>query len=309
MNVLVPQQRIPVEVEADVLVCGGGCAGIAASVSAARRGVSVCLLERWPSVGGMATNALVTGWHRSDREKMVILGLVEESAERAARSGWIVQDPKYPYAHETHWFDPEGMRIVWQRMLDEAGVRTFCYSVAGDPVIEGNRVRGVIVDTKTGRRAFLGRIVVDATGDGDMAAKAGVPFAVGRESDRRVQGMTLMYTLRGLDTERVHAIDSEAYNEIIEKMSGLSKHGKLPPFNLGNTKTLVRRAKNHDIWNMCPAAGDPLDEEELSRLTSESRERIVAYVEFFRREVPGYERVAIEETGFAMGVRESRRIH
>ena len=71
--------------EADVLVCGGGTAGIAAACSAARHGASVILIERWPCVGGMATAALVNGWHRSDREKMVIYGLVEEAAERARR--------------------------------------------------------------------------------------------------------------------------------------------------------------------------------------------------------------------------------
>ena len=92
MDVEVPGQRIPVLDETDVLVCGAGCAGIAAAVSAARHGCRVTILERWPTVGGMATNALVNGWHRSDREKVVINGLVEESAQRASRHGWIQQD-------------------------------------------------------------------------------------------------------------------------------------------------------------------------------------------------------------------------
>ena len=308
MEIVVPEQRIPVLVESDVLVCGGGCAGITAAVSAARRGVSVCLIERWPSIGGMATNALVNGWHRSDREKMVILGLVEESAERAEKDGWIVEDPQYPHAHETHWFDPEGMRIVWQRMLDEAGVRTYCYTVAGEPIVEGNRLRGVIADTKAGRRAILGTVVIDATGDGDIAAKANVPFEFGREADGLVQGMTLMYTLRGIDTAKVHEIESDAYTRFVDEMSERSSRGELPPFNLGNTRTLLRRAKNHDIWNMCPAAGNPLDEEELSRLTAESRERIIAYLKFWKEKLPGYENAILEQSGFAMGVRESRRI-
>ncbi len=308
MEIRIPEQRVPVEAEADLLVCGGGCAGIAAAVSAARRGLKVVLVERWPSVGGMATNALVTGWHRSDREKMVIMGLVEESAVRAQKKGWIEQDPKYPYAHETHWFDPEGMRIVWQRMLDEAGVRTFCYTTAGDPFVEEGVLLGVVSDTKRGRRAFLADYLIDATGDGDVAAKSGVPFAYGRDSDGLVQGMTLMFALRDIDTNRVQAAGDRAVESVMADMRRLRDHGEFPQFNEGNTETLLRLSKNHLLWNMCPAAGNPLDEEELSRLTAESREKIVAYLDYWRRNMPGYQNALLEITGFAMGVRESRRI-
>ena len=91
MQIQVPATKVDVLAEADVVVCGGGCAGVTAAVAAARHGASVVLLERWPSVGGMATNALVNGWHRSDREKVVILGLVEESAQRAEKEGWIAK--------------------------------------------------------------------------------------------------------------------------------------------------------------------------------------------------------------------------
>jgi glycine/D-amino acid oxidase-like deaminating enzyme len=111
----VPAQTVPVLADADVVVCGAGTAGITAACSAARHGASVVLLERWPCVGGMATAALVNGWHRGDREKMVIYGLVEEAAERARQRGWIKQDGGYPRVHETHWFDPEGMKIVYHR--------------------------------------------------------------------------------------------------------------------------------------------------------------------------------------------------
>ena len=140
MNIQVPAAKVDVLAKADVIVCGGGCAGVTAAVAAARHGAAVVLIERWPSVGGMATHALVNAWHRSDREQVVILGLVEESAQRAEKEGWIAKDAQYPKAHETHRFDPEGMRIVWQRMLDEAGVRVLCYTAAGDPVLEDGRL-------------------------------------------------------------------------------------------------------------------------------------------------------------------------
>jgi hypothetical protein len=234
---------------------------------------------------------------------------VEESAQRAGRDGWIRRDPKYPYAHETHWFSPEGMRIVWQRMLDEAGVKTLCYLTAGDPEIEDGRIRGVLVDTKSGRRALLAEIVIDATGDGDIAAKAGLPFEFGRNTDGLVQGMTLMFTLHGIDSVAADKAGPEELDGLVRRMRSLRDEGGFPDFNEGNTRALLSFADDHYLWNMCPVAGDPLDEEELSRLTAESREKIVAYLDLWRREMPGYAEAEIEQTGFALGIRESRRIH
>jgi hypothetical protein len=308
MEIVIPEQRVPVRAEADVLVCGGGCAGITTAVSAARHGAKVVLLERWPTIGGMATNGLVNGWHRSDREKMVIYGLVEESAKRAFDGGWIEQDAKYPFAHETHWFDPEGMRIVWQRMLDDAGVRTFCNIFAGSPIQTNGKLEGVTADTKSGRCAFTAPLLVDATGDGDLAAAAGVPFEIGRCSDGMVQGMTLMFSLSGIDTEVALAGGEDRVEKVIALMRDLRDAGEFPQFNEGNGRTLLRWARNHFLWNMLPAAGDPINEEELSRLTAESRETLVAYLDLWRRELPGYENARIEQTGYGLGVRESRRI-
>ena len=314
MQISIPSTKVDVLAEADVLVCGGGCSGVAAAVSAARHGASVIVLERWPTIGGLATNGLVTGWHRSDRQKVVINGLVEESAQRAARHGWIVQDPKYPRAHETHWFDPEGMRIVWQRMLDEAGVRTICHLTAGDPILEEGRIRGVLCDTKGGRRAVLGRIVIDATGDGDLAVKAGLASDFGRQEDGRVQGMTLMFTLQDVDWNRVKAAGEPAVDAVMTGMRDLRERGEMPPFNDGNTRASLwvghgeRHFPGRFFWNMCPASGNPLDEEELSRLTAQARERIVAYLDYWRRAMPGYEKARIDQTAFVLGVRESRRV-
>ncbi len=307
-EIQVPAARVPVLAEADVVVCGGGCAGIAAAVSAARHGASVVLLERWPTIGGMATNALVNGWHRSDREKMVIYGLVEESAQRAVKHGWIVQDSQYPHAHETHWFDPEGMRIIWQRLLDEAGVRTFCYTVAGEPVMAEGRIAAVLCDTKRGRRAVCGRVFIDATGDGDLAANAGAAFDFGRAADGLVQGMTLIFSLRGIDDAAARAAPAQAADAVLQHMRELRDSGDFPPFNEGNTQYYLRGARNDTLWNMCPVAGDPLDEAELTRLTALARERVVAYLELWRRELPGFANARLDKSGFALGVRESRRV-
>ena len=132
----------------------------------------------------------------------------------AADRGWIQQHPRYPLAHETHSFDPEGMKIVFQDMLDESGVRTFGYLVAGEPIVEAGKLRGVLVDAKQGRRAILARIVIDATGDGDVAAKAGCPFDIGRPSDGGVQGMTMMYRVCNIDEAALKTLSPERFKAI-----------------------------------------------------------------------------------------------
>ena len=311
---MVQPSEVEVMAEADVLVCGGGCSGVAAAVSAARHGASVILLERWPSVGGMATNGLVNGWHRSDREKVVINGLVEESVQRleAEDLSWIVRVDDFPKSCETHWFEPEGMRIVWHRMLAEAGVRVFCNIPAGEPILEDGRIRGVLADTKRGRRAFLGRIAIDATGDGDVAAKSGLPFDYGRSEDNLVQGMTMIFVLDGLNRAAALEAAGKGYPERVHAhMKELRDAGLFPPFSEGNALHYLRNVTDgrYRFWNMLPVHGNPLIEEELTKLTALSRERLVAYLHLWRKEMPGFENAIIGQTGFSLGIRESRRVH
>lgn len=307
-TVIIPQRSVPVLAQADVLVCGGGTAGISAACSAARHGAKVILLERWPCLGGMATASLVNIWHRSDREKVVINGLVEEAAQRAGKRGWIMQLPAFPRAYETHAFDPEGMKVVFQDMLDEAGVRTFCYTLAGEPIVEGDVIRGVLVDTRKGQRAILAKIIVDATGDGDIAAKAGLPFDYGRPEDNLVQGMTMMFRLSGTDSRAARANPRDAAR-VLDLMKQKRDEGKFPQFLESAAKHYLRNAPGSDVsYNMCPVAGNPLHEEELTRLSAQARRQVHQYLDLWRAEMPGFADARVEQTGFSLGIRESRRI-
>lgn len=305
-HVVVPQQKVPVLARADVLVCGGGTAGIAAACCAARHGAKVILLERWPSLGGMATNALVNIWHTSDRQKQVIFGFVQEAIERGG--SFVNRMRDYPKRYETHWFDPEGMRVVFQKMLDERNVRTFCDLKAVESLVEGDRMRGVLVDTKTGRKALLGQIVIDATGDGDVAANAGLPFDFGRAADGLVQGLTMMFCLCGVDEAAVLKADPKARKRVLAQMQTLRDAGKFPPYNERHVQNYLRSGKNHVPWNMCPLTGSPLDEEDFTRRSAAARDHVFQYLNLWRREMPGFEKAEIEQIGFGAGVRESRRI-
>ncbi len=302
--VTVPQRKVPVLAEADVLVCGGGTAGIAAACCAARHGSKVILLERWPSVGGMGTNALVNIWHTSDRAKQVIFGFTQEAIDRGGR--FVKRRSDFPKRPETHSFDPAGMRVVFHQMLNDAGVRTFCDLKAVESIITDDRIRGVLVDTKTGRKAVLGRIVIDATGDGDVAASAGLPFDFGRPGDGRVQGMTMMFELRGAEetTDKASAADAQ---RVLKQMQQLRDRGDFPQFNERHALSYLRSHSN-GYYNLCPASGNPLDEEELTRLSAQARADVYRYLDLWRQEMPGFSQAEIAQMGFGIGVRESRRI-
>jgi hypothetical protein len=305
-SVTVPRRTIPVLTEADVLVCGGGPAGITAAVAAARHGARVVLVERWPSVGGQATNALVNIWHTSDRTKQVIFGLVQELVERGGRH--VTRRPDYPARPETHDFDPTLMRVVFHDLLDSAGVRTLCHLPVSEPLVADGRLRGVLVATKHGPRALLASIVVDATGDADVASAAGVTCDIGRPGDGRVQGMTMMFRLRGIDSAaaRAHPADAE---RVLALMQELRAEGRFPPFMDLAAAHYLRSGPGPDVsFNMCPVAGNPLDEEELTRLSVTARRQVVAYLDLWRREMPGFQGAEIDQMGFWLGVRESRRI-
>jgi hypothetical protein len=152
-----------------------------------------------------------------------------------------------------------------------------------------------------------GKIFIDATGDGDVAANAGVPFDFGRASDGRVQGMTMMFEIRGVDGAKACSTPRERMLGVLKKMQTLRDQGNFPQFNERHALYYLRSATN-GLYNMCPVTGNPLDEEELTRLSAEARDHVFQYRDFWRREMPGFEKAHVTQMGHSIGVRESRRI-
>jgi len=305
-TLIIPERRLPVLAEADVVVCGGGPSGLSAAVCAARHGARVILIERWPSLGGMATNALVNIWHMNDRVKQVIFGFAQEAADRGGR--FIRELPGSPKSPEKYEFDPVGMRVVFDKMLKEAGVRVLCNLTAVETVLSEGRMTAVLVDTKTGRKAVRGKIFIDATGDGDIAANAGLPFEFGRPGDGKVQGMTMMFQLGGLDAPRIKAHRKDA-ERVFALMKKLRDDGKYPQFFEGAAISYLTSPRVPMVaYNMAPVSGNPLDEEELTRLSAQGREKVYQYVDLWRDQMPGFENAEVTQMGFGLGLRESRRI-
>lgn len=181
-EVIEPGRKVPVFHETDVVVVGGGPAGFAAAVAAARQGAKVALVERYGSLGGLFTNGMVlimlaTGRREeSGRWTLVARGICEEFMKRARAEGRDVCDRIPQDADERHvqpTVDPEGAKYLMDKMVAEAGVEMFFHSWGVDVIQDGPAVRGVVFHSKQGRQAILAKQVVDCSGDGDMCFAAG----------------------------------------------------------------------------------------------------------------------------------------
>lgn len=181
MIVRVPEREIPVAAEVDVLVLGSGPAGVSAAITAGREGMRTLLVEACGNVGGIATEGLMSHWTGNTRG-----GIYEEILDRSGSAERAEQESDSFNGDERQIINPERLKTVFLDMLAEAGVGLRLYTMASEPIMEGNTIRGVILQSKNGREAVLAKIIIDATGDGDIAARAGVPYHLGREGDGKM---------------------------------------------------------------------------------------------------------------------------
>ncbi len=184
-----PARHISVVRDADVIVVGGGPAGLAAATAAARNGARTVLIEQFGYVGGTATASLmacINGFRNQvepDRTQTV-RGIAEEIVLLLKAMQGLGQSPYTQKAYPTepgqleysYAIDTEKFKYVTLRMCVEAGVDILFHTYFADSIVEGGAIRGVIVENKSGRQALLGNVVIDASGDGDVAARAGAPF-------------------------------------------------------------------------------------------------------------------------------------
>ena len=212
-----PARTIPVRTRVDVLVCGGGCAGAVAALAAARCGARVALVEQAGFCGGAHTLAGVNGvggWQYDLDGRPLIDGIPLEIARRVAEAGGAQRQqidrlstprPGGPDYRDgglgCYWVaaSPEIMKLVLDRMLTAAGVEVLYHASAALPIVEGRRVRGCFVESKSGRQAVLAEATIDCTGDGDIAARAGARYEVGRPGDSACQPMTKIFTVGKAD--------------------------------------------------------------------------------------------------------------
>lgn len=292
-----PERDLPVAGEYDVIVAGSGPAGACAAIMAGRLGARVLLLEWNNAVGGMSTSGLMSHWTGTVTSPLYteILRRCAACAEGEDR-GRIVP-----------WINPEVLKSVWFEMLRDAGVTVLLYTFVCGIVKDGDRVAGVITESKSGRRVFLAKVVVDGTGDGDAAAFAGVPHYRGRESDGKMQPCTLMFKVAGVDLSRavlLGSFESKHWTERGELQALAKEHIPAPAGHL-----LVYRSPLPGIvtCNMTNCTDiDGTRAEDLTRAELTCREQMPAIVRYLREFVPGFENCYIISAGSMMGIRETR---
>lgn len=323
-----PAADVPVVHETEVLVVGGGSAGMAASTAAARTGARVTLVERNGYLGGMATGGLVillADW--SDEHTETVAGIAAETVRRlldAGGEGAAVEAPeeaRYKQDWELWWewnrwgfedyysshtpkpityavnFDAEVFKYVAQEMVLEAGVDLRLYMSGARAIMDGNRVRGMIFETREGRQAILADLVIDTSGDGTVFATAGATHARGRYM------VTLAHRVGGVDVPRLMHWERHNRDEAakINRQVREILVGSWPHWWLLTTRTGI-------VWCNCPhlTGYDALSSQDLTAAEVESRRRIMRYLEFARRHVPGWENAFLLETSPEMGVRQTR---
>jgi len=283
------QLETPIVARYQVIVTGGGPSGVIAAVAAARSGAGTLLIERYPFLGGNGTAGLMVCYNgfrnqRPPEALQTVKGIPAEYIAELVRLDGIADDDPYPKSkHDVAGgglpycigFDPEAAKIASLNLLRKEGVTLRLHSWVVAPMRDGDRVTGVIVESKSGRQAIAGDVVIDATGDGDVAARAGAPF-LGPATQGDRMGMSLMYVLGGLP---------------------LSTEG-----SAGGVRVGERVAK----WG--PGfGGDGLDVENLTRAEVETRLKLWDQIRDLKKS-PGMESVYLSQTATGIGVRETRRI-
>ena len=296
--VLESPRRTPVVAEVDVLVVGGGPTGVGAALAAAREGARTLVIERHGMLGGVWTAGLLNPFFDFARKGWIVAQLIERLEKAQAWQRW-----KFSWC-----FDIEAMKFILENMLTEAGVATWYYSFVADTIVQDHRVRGVVVESKSGREAVLAKVVIDCTGDGDVAARAGVPYQFGRIEDSSCQPMTLMFEVDGVDGY-VQTKSMDLYDRMVEAIERDHLPVKMPfervnyaPWIINVPRTGAADVQATHVYQM-----NPLDTRQLTEATIQTRRQAHELVDVMRR-IPGLEKMRLVQTAPAIGVREARHI-
>jgi hypothetical protein len=317
-------RNIPIFRRCDVLVVGGGPAGCAAAASAAEIGADTILIERYGHLGGMSTGGLVllidrmTDW----TGRQVIAGFANDVFDRMPREAvsgppkdaWGSKDPQlaqhweHPdtsYHGTVMWsptVDPEMLKITYSNLVVERGVKLLLHCWAVAPIKEGDEIGGIIFESKSGRQAILAKVVIDATGDGDIFALAGASFEGDTQKGDIHSTMNVAFRWGGCDFERY----SRFRHDHKEEFEAIMAHGA----EIGVRDRPVRMPRNDMALFMGPRLSgySCINVEDLTAVELESRRLMLKVLHLYQRNIPGFEGAWIMDTAPQIGVRHSRRL-
>jgi hypothetical protein len=313
--------RDALEISTDVLVAGGGAAGVAAAVTAARQGLKVTLVERYGFCGGGAVAGMsgtVCGLYQASNDatagpRQLVFGFADEFVRLLESRNGLTPPMRYGKTF-TRVHDPLVWRDAADHLLREAGVQVLFHTLIIDVLLEDDRVTGAVAWSKQGRIRISAKLVIDATGDADVVAMAGFPSFVGDEG--RVQNPTMIFRILGVDMERFRraygddAIMPVSITELLKASNG--KGYVLPRAKIW----LFTTTRPGELLCNCTRIIGP-DGRELNTLLAadftdaeiEGRLQIREYARFFRDHLAGCESSFINDSGVQVGVRQTRQAH
>ena len=300
-----PSRQIPIKKEADVLVVGGGPSGLSAAVAAARSGARVILVERYGYLGGLATGGLVLYMEGVvDKEaKRAIGGIMWETLERLKKVDGLVELRENENPH----VDSELLKFISDELCLESSFEVMFHSLAVSVMADANSLAGIVVENKSGRQAIGAKIIVDCTGDGDIAAWAGAPFESGTRKiglNMKIGGVNL---IRKREFERDNPEELKALRSKMFSKGGMHiGTGPTPYSDSGvywvNISGLAGRKDQSE------ASLSTINVDDLSFAEIELRRRLKISLDFHRENIPGFEKLHLLALASQLGVRESRRI-
>lgn len=315
-------------IDTDIVVCGGGPAGINAALAAGRSGARTLLLERYGFLGGMSTIALVYPWmtFHTEQGKQVIAGTAQEIVDRLQAEGASpghVRDT-VGFVNTITPYDPEVYKVLIFDMLREAGVTVLLHSFVDEATVDGDRIDSLSITTKSGKIKVRAKQFIDTSGDADLAYLSGAPCLQGRDGDKLTQPMTMKFRMRGVDLARVKQYMIDHPDEFYKKtpfdelpqlplsgVLGFYKHWREANLPINRDQILFFTGPGEDEVLVNTTRVQGLDGTNVADLTEAEilgRKQVRMVADFMIRHLPGFERASLTSVGTQIGIRESRRI-
>jgi len=300
-----PAREIPVVHDVDVVVCGGGPGGFPAAIAAARHGARTVLIERYGFMGGLATAGLVApilAHTASEAHTPIVEGILREVTERMHALGCA---PSWEEATQ-EWgirFDAEALKVVIDEMCQEAGVTLLLHTLIVDVARKGDAIDAVIVESKSGRQAVRGKVFIDATGDADVAHRAGARTTFGRAYDNCPEAMGSFFHLAGFAE-----VDAAREEELRQQVEREMEDSRFQFYNPGFLSKRCAYHGDHAAANMTRFGGDPTDVTTLTEAELSVRRNVWELTRYLRATVPEFAEAYVQQTSPQVGPRESRQI-